>query len=304
VTLSIIIVNYNTRELLRACLQSVLEQTREIAFEIIVIDNDSTDGSREMLRDAFPQVRVIHNENNRGFAAANNQGIRLATGKYILLLNSDTVILDRAIQKTLLYMTEHSKANIVGCKLLNPDGTLQPSCRSFPTPWNLFCEASFLYLLFKRTRLFGTYYMSHFDHNTSRRVDFVMGAFMLIKREVFEHVGLLDEEYFMYTEEMDWCYRAAQLGHQVHFTPSARIIHVLGGSTSNRQSYFDQLHLSQMRFIRKHFRGLKKVLGLSLKRFGIALRIPVYGLVGMLPGKRDLIKKSLAYARVLMKALR
>jgi GT2 family glycosyltransferase len=273
-------------------------------FETIVVDNASTDGSREMLAIEFPQVKAVCNDINRGFAAANNQGIRLAQGRYILLLNSDTIILDWAVEKVLGYMIEHPEASIVGCKLLNREGTLQPSCRSFPSLWYLFSEASFLYLLFKRTQIFGEYHMSNFDHDSARRVDFVMGAFMMIKREVFERAGLLDETYFMYTEETDFCYRAAQQGFQVHFTPSAQIVHYGGGSTETRQSYFDQIHLTQILFIRKHFRGIKKYFGVLLKQFGIALRVLVYGLIGLLCDNRSLRQKSLIYAKVLYKTMR
>ncbi len=290
--------------LLRDCLQSIFQQTRELDFEAIIVDNASTDGSREMLAIEFPQVQVVCNDSNRGFAAANNQGIRLARGKYVLLLNSDTVILDRAIQKAVEYIAEHPQARIVGCKLLNGDGSLQPSCRSFPSLWHLFSEASFFYLIFKHTRLFGEYYMSHFDHNSARRVDFVTGAFMLVKREVFEKVGLFDETYFMYTEETDFCYRAAQQGFQVYFTPSAQIIHYGGGSTETRQSYLDQIHLSQILFIRKHFRGARKYFGVLLKQIGLALRVPAYGLIGLLISNRGLRQKSLSYARVLYKTIR
>lgn len=302
--ISIIIVNYNTRELLRACLHSLIQQTTDLAYEIIVVDNASTDGSREMLAREFSQVHVVPNNHNRGFASANNLGIRLASGRYVLLLNSDTIILESAIQQSLTYMAQHPHASILGCKLLNPDGTLQPSCRSFPNLWNLFCEASFLYLVFKRTRLFGGYYMSHFDHASARRVDYVMGAFLLTRRELFERVGLLDEDYFMYTEEADWCYRAAQQGYQTHFTPVAQIIHIMGGSSSNRQRYFEQLHLSQVLFLKKHFFGLRRRFAIILKQLGLAFRIPLYHVVGILRQDREQREKSRIYARVLMKTLR
>ncbi|MGI0009981.1 MAG: glycosyltransferase family 2 protein, partial [Nitrosopumilaceae archaeon] len=196
VQLSIIIINYNTRDLLRACLKSVFQKTQDLDFEMIVVDNASVDGSLEMVEQEFPQVKKICNAENRGFAAANNQAIKQANSEYILLLNSDTEVLDGAINKTIEFMKQRPETSIVGCKLLNPDGTLQPSCRSFPSVWNLFTESFFLYKAFKRTKLFGKYYMSFFDHTSIREVDVVMGAFMLIRREVIDAIGLFDEDYF------------------------------------------------------------------------------------------------------------
>jgi GT2 family glycosyltransferase len=299
VKLSIIIINHNTCELLRTCLSSIYKQTQNIVFEVIVVDNGSTDGSREMLAQDFPQVVTIFNDENKGFAAANNQGIRQAKGESVLLLNSDTEILDRAIEKTISFMEQYPEASIAGCKLLNPDGTLQPSCRSFPSAWNLFAEATFLYLLFKKTELFGGYHKSDFSHTETRQVDVVMGAFMMIRREVFEKAGLLDESYFMYTEETDFCYRARQFGFKVYFTPEAQIIHHVAGSKKSTQSYHEHLHLSQLLFIRKHFAGFNKALCVFWKRFGLALRVPVYMLACLLRFDRNRLQKALIYASVL-----
>jgi hypothetical protein len=272
-----------------------------LEFEVIVVDNASTDGSRSMLEQEFVQVKRIYNAENRGFAAANNQGTREAAGKYILLLNSDTEILDGAIRKTVEFMKQHPEASIVGCKLLNPDGTLQPSCRSFPSVWNLFTETFFLYRLFKQTKLFGKYYMSCFDHESVHEVDVVMGAFMMIRREVIEIVGLFDESYFMYTEETEFCYRARKQGYKVCFTPSARIIHYASGSMKNMQSYLEQIHQSQLRFIRMHFHGVQKYLGIFLKQMGIAVRIPIYFLMGLSTLNYNFLQKARFYAIVLLK---
>jgi len=212
VVVSIILVNHNTREILRKCLKSIGKQTKGIAYEIILVDNNSTDGSAEMVQGEFPAVQLIRNSENRGFAAANNQGISRACGDYTLLLNSDTEVLDGAIQRTLEFMERHPEAGVVGCKLLNRDGTLQPSCRSFPSVLNLFTESFFLYIIFKRSNLFGKYHMTFFNHESIREVDVVKGAYMMIRKEVFDRVGLFDESYFMYAEEMDFCYRAKKSG--------------------------------------------------------------------------------------------
>ena len=302
--LSVIVVNYNTSTFLRDCLQSVFEQTRGLDYEVIVVDNASWDGSRELLQREFPKVRTIFNSENKGFAAANNQAIRVAQGRYVLLLNSDTRVLDGAIQKTFHFMEEHAEASIVGCKLLNSDGTLQPSCMSFPTVWNLFSEAFFLYILFRRTRLFGAYHMTYFDYDTVRPVDIVKGAFMMLRREVSEGVGLFDEAYFMYTEETDLCYRAKQKGFQAFFFPFARIIHFGGGSIDNKLQFFEQFHRTQIYFIKKNFTGLRKYLGVFLKEVGIAVRVPAYFLAGLLTWNPQLLRKSSNYLIVFLRSLR
>jgi hypothetical protein len=302
--LSVIVVNYNTSTFLRNCLQSVFEQTRGLDYEVIVVDNASWDGSREMLQHEFPKVRTIFNSENKGFAAANNQAIRVAQGRYVLLLNSDTRVLDGAIQETFHFMEEHREASIVGCKLLNSDGTLQPSCMSFPTVWNLFVESSFLYLVFPRTKLFGRYHMSYFNYDTIETVDFVTGAFMMIRRAVFESVGLFDESYFMYTEETDLCYRAKQHGFNVCFIPWTTIVHYGRGSIDSTDRFLEQVHQTQLQFVRKHFRGMRKFLGIVLKEVGIAVRIPTYFLVGLFTFDSTLLRKSRSYLRVLFNILR
>ncbi len=301
VMVSVIIVNHNTQELLQRCLKSMIEQTVGIPYEIIVVDNDSTDGSVQMIRREFPSVRLVENKENRGFAAANNQGINISKGEVILLLNSDTEVLDGAIQKTLAFMERCPEASIVGCRLLNRDGTLQPSCRSFPSVWNLFSESFFLYIVFRRTKLFGKYYMSFFDHDSIREVDVVKGACMMVRKEVFERVGLFDESYFMYSEEMDFCYRGKKAGYRVFFYPEGRIIHFGGGSIVDPLRYFTQLYDSQMLFFRKHFTGFNRKMVILIKRIGIALRIVVYLIAAVFTLRSDMVRKSRAYTSLLFR---
>ena len=300
--LSVIIVNYNTRQLLTECLASVSAETTGIEYEVIVVDNHSSDGSREMLERDAPLVKKIFNTENRGFAAANNQALGIASGKYVLLLNSDTNILKNAIGTSLDFMQKHTEASILGCRLLNADGTLQRSCRSFPSVWNIFSESLFLYKMFPRTTLFGSYYMTHFDHDTVRQVDVVMGAFMMIHREVFERVGLLDESYFMYTEETDFCYRAAVQGFHAYFIPSAEVIHYGGGSIESSEKHVAQLHSTQVFYLRKHFTGFRKYAAIGLKLTGVALRVPVYALAWAFTLDSLWLEKSRWYAKALGKA--
>jgi GT2 family glycosyltransferase len=204
---SVVVVNWNTQDILRDCLKSIYEQAGEIDLEVIVIDNASTDGSVEMVKKDFPQVTLIENSQNRGFAAANNQGIDISKGRYVLLLNSDTVVLDNAIAKTVAFADSHPKAAIVGCRVLNPDQTLQPTCFMFPSILNMLLSSTYLYKIFPKSKFFGREQMTWWDRSDVREVDVVTGCFMLIRRKAIQQVGTMDEQFFMYGEETDWCYR-------------------------------------------------------------------------------------------------
>jgi GT2 family glycosyltransferase len=230
IDVSIIIVNWNTKELLRACLRSVFEETRGVAFEVIVVDNASSDGSAEMTRSEFASAILVENAHNRGFAAANNQGLAVAEGRYALLLNSDTVVLDGAVQKTIAFADLHLDAAVVGCLVRNPDRSLQNTCFMFPSVLNFLLFATYVYRLFPRSRIFGREQMTWWKRDDARQVDVVTGCFMLVRKEAIEQVGSMDEAFFMYAEETDWCYRFKRFGWTCWFTPSAEIVHLGGGS--------------------------------------------------------------------------
>jgi len=231
IDVSIIIVNWNTHEITQGCLESVYEQTENIRFEVIVVDNASSDGSVEMVQTLFPQVALIKNKENRGFAAANNQGMTIAKGRYILLLNSDTLILDNAIEKSISFADAHPETAIVGCRVLNPDRTLQPTCGMFPSLLNQLLFCTYLYKLFPKSKFFGRAKMSWWDRDDVREVEVVSGCFMLIRRKAIKETGMFDEQFFMYSEENDLCYRMRKAGWRNMFTPQAQIIH-LGGSSA------------------------------------------------------------------------
>lgn len=275
--LSIIIVNWNTQDILRDCLRSIYEQCGEIDLEVIVIDNASTDGSVEMVKKDFPQVTLIENSKNRGFAAANNQGIDISKGRYVLLLNSDTVVLDNAIAKTAAFADSHPKAAIVGCRVLNPDQTLQPTCFMFPSILNMLLSSTYLYKLFPKSKFFGRERMTWWDRNDIREVDVVTGCFMLVRQEAIEQVGTMDEQFFMYGEETDWCYRFKQAGWKVMFTPACEIIH-LGGQSSRQQrsKMMLQLRGSILLFIKKHNSFLTYALACLLVALFFFLRVPYW----------------------------
>lgn len=274
---SVVVVNWNTQDILRECLRSIYERCGEIDLEVIVIDNASTDGSVEMVKKDFPQVTLIENSQNRGFAAANNQGIAISKGRYVLLLNSDTVVLDNAIAKTVAFADSRPKAAIVGCRVLNPDRTLQPTCFMFPSILNMLLSSTYLYKLFPKSKFFGREQMTYWDRNDIREVDVVTGCFMLIRQKAIQQVGTMDEQFFMYGEETDWCYRFKQAGWKVMFTPICDIIH-LGGQSSRqkRAKMILQLRGSILLFMKKHKSFLTYALACLLVALFFFLRAPYW----------------------------
>lgn len=274
---SIIIVNWNTREILSDCLRSVYEQTSNIDFEVIVVDNKSSDGSVNMVKNNFPWVLLLENNINRGFAAANNQGIEISKGRYVLLLNSDTVVLDKAIEKTIAFAEVHPKAAVVGCKVLNPDRSLQSSCFMLPSILNLTLWVTYLYKLFPKSSFFGRERMNWWDRDSVMDVDVITGCFMLVRREAIEQVGTMDEQFFMYFEETDWCYRFKQAGWMNVFMPEAEIIH-LGGASSRqvRIKTVNQWRKSMLLFYKKHKSFLAYITAWILITLFFLTRVPYW----------------------------
>jgi hypothetical protein len=260
IDLSIIIVNWNTRELLAGCLASLerahvetLERSNPStnsgqAVETFVIDNASTDGSVAMVRERFPWVRLIENTGNAGFARANNQGLTLAHGRYVLMLNPDTEVHPGALEDLIAFMDAHPRAGACGARLLNADGSLLPGCHPMLTPGREFWRLLFL----ERLRPRATYPIHKWDTVTPRRVEVIKGACLLLHRAALDQVGVLDDSYFMYTEEVDLCYRLAQAGWQLWYVPAAAVTHY--GEASSRQmreEMYVQLYRSKIQFYRK-----------------------------------------------------
>jgi hypothetical protein len=292
---SIIIVAWNVRQLLHNCLKSVYEQTNEISFEVIYVDNASQDGSTQMVAEEFPQVRIIQNNQNKGFIRANNQGIEIAGGRYVLLLNSDTVVLDNAIAKTVKFADEHPKAAVVGCRVLNPDRTLQRNCLMYPSLLNMLLAATYLYKIFPQSRFFGREEMTWWDYNDVREVETICGCFSLVRNEAIKQAGLMDERYFVYGDDPDWCYRFKKNGWKIVFTPSAQIIHYGGQNTKQMARKFKlQLYGSNLIFMKKH----KSKLAFLVARFLIALflflRVPYWLATAVL--RKTQRKKSMEMA--------
>lgn len=285
---SIVIVNWNTRIILRDCLNSIYEQTKNISFEVLVVDNASSEGSVEMVKSEFPQVYLIANLENKGFAAANNQGMAKAKGRYILLLNSDTIILDKAIEKTVSFADFHPEAGIVGCRVLNPDKTLQLTCFMFHSILNMLLSTSYLYKLFPKNKFFGRERMTWWDRTDVRQVDVIAGCFMLIRRDAIEQVGTMDEQFFVYGEETDFCFRVKQAGWKNLFMPDAQIIHLGGQSTEQaKKAMTIQKRKSILQFIKKYNSPLAYRSACVLTILFFAVRLPVWLVIGLFQtGKR------------------
>ncbi len=264
VDLSVVIVSWNVRDLLCRCLHSLVDgrpQAQEgfglpggRTVEVWVVDNGSRDGSVEMVRAAFPGVQVIANQENRGFAAANNQAIALSSGRYVMLLNADAEVVGDALSILLEYMDGHPEVGVVGPQLRYPDGRLQSSRRRFPTPLTGFLESTPLQRWFPRNRWLTRYYVLDRPDDKTCEVDWVMGAAILVRREAIEQAGLLDEGYFMYSEEMEWCRRIKGKGWRVVYLPAATVIHHEGRSSEQaiaaRHIYFQT---SKLRYYRQAF---------------------------------------------------
>jgi len=267
--LSIVIVNWNTRDLLTQCLESVasdpdlsIERGENLSAtsltppaghglwptEAWVVDNASSDGSSQMVRERFPWVRLIENRKNLGFAAANNQAMRQAQGRYVLLLNSDTEVRPGALPALLQFMEDHPSAGAGGARLLSCDGSLQLSCHPMLTPGREFWRLLFLDRIWPR----ASYPMHHWDPDLPRRVEVIKGACLLLRREALDQVGLLDERYFIYTEELDLCYRLAQAGWELWWVPQAEVLHHEAQSTRQvAEEMYVQLYRSKVQFYRK-----------------------------------------------------
>jgi len=244
----------------------VINREHPFSYNIYVVDNASADGSLEKLEEDFQDevedglVEFIANPENRGFSQANNQAITLSSSQYVLLLNSDTVVQGDCLEKCLDYMAGDKEIGALGCKILLPDGKLDKACRrSFPTPTVSFYRMTGLSLLFPRSKRFGRYNLSYLDENGTYEVDSLSGAFMLVRREAIDDVGLLDEEFFMYGEDIDWCYRIKQAGWKVVYYGDANITHYKGGSGRQSKALYEFYNAMRL-FYNKHYRDEHNIL--------------------------------------------
>ncbi|MBK7455222.1 MAG: glycosyltransferase family 2 protein [Anaerolineales bacterium] len=256
IDVSICIVTYHARDFLRDCLRSIYGTVSPVSFEIIVVDNHSADGTVEMLRDEFPTVRLLVNAGNIGYTRPNNQAMRISQGRYILLINPDTLVEQNTIAELAGFLDTHPEAGIAGPKVLNRDGTLQKQCRrSEARPWDAFCYFSGLSSLFPHDKRFAGYLMTYLSENFTHEAQAVSGSCMLIRREVIEQIGYQDEDFFAYQEDTDFCRRARLAGWKIYYNPAAQIIHFAGEGGSGVQPYRSivEWHRSYYLYYRKHF---------------------------------------------------
>ena len=252
--LSIIIVNYNVKEFLQNLLHSIEKASSNVKKEIIVIDNASDDGSVEVIKEKFPAVKLIDNKINVGFGRANNQGLAVAKGKYILFINPDCIVSEDTFDKMISFFENQTDCGLAGCKILNSDGSLQLACRrSFPGPWTSFTKVTGLSNIFPNSKLFARYNLTYLDENKTLEVDAVSGSFMMIRKEVYQKTGGFDEQFFMYGEDLDLCYRVQKNGYKVFYVHTSQIIHYKGESTKKSnldetKLFYDAMHL----FVKKH----------------------------------------------------
>ena len=310
VDISISIVNRNTKSLIEGCLRSIYETTHKVSFEIFVVDNDSSDNSSQMVANKFPQVNLIQNRENLGYAKANNQAIKTSKGRYILILNSDTVVLPNAIDVMVNFMDKHSEAGTVGCKLLNSDGSLQPSYnKRFCNLIDAFLDNIFFSFTIKmrilNNRIFRKYLIHHFykGYNVEQEIAWSGGSCLMVRRQTLEEVGLMDEHFFMYSEEQDWCYRIKSAGWKIYYIPDAQIIHY--GNQSSQQCsdiIFPVIYRSRMLFYKKHYGDKSFRILRSFMIAGLILRTVILGIMYVfVPQKRERIKERLKTYKITYK---
>ncbi|HEV2397914.1 MAG TPA: glycosyltransferase family 2 protein [Candidatus Sulfotelmatobacter sp.] len=287
--ISVVIVAWNAKRYLEMCLDSLIAAPPRRSMEIIVVDNASADGTAEMVKEKFPQVTLIRSEENLGFSKGNNVGIRQARGQYIALVNPDVVVFPGCMDALADFMDQNPKVGNAGPRVLNPDMTLQSSCRRFPTLWNNFCSATSLATKFKNSRFFAGEHMFYFPHDRTLPVDVLVGCFSFIRRQTFDEVGLLDENLFMYGDDVDWCRRCWEAGWQVVFYPGARAIHDRGKTTA---PYPVRFAVAQQRSILYYWSKHHSIFGVwgirSITFFHHVLRYSIAVLSGLTdPGKRN-----------------
>jgi len=285
IDVSIIIVSYNTRDLTLDCVRSVYDQTSS-SCEVIVVDNNSTDGSAEAVAADFPQAIVLANRDNRGFAAANNQGMEIAKGRHVLLLNPDTVIREEAIDKCLEFMDANPEIGVLGCKVLGADNQRQSTCFMTPTLKGIVYSLFIPVALSRSSRRFGRGRYVGNDWSKLQDVAVVAGCFMLVRREVLNKVGLMDPNYFMYQEEVDWCYRIRRAGWRIVYFPDAWITHYGGQATDQYSEKMLILQTkSRLYFIRKHHGKTTAFMANFVMLVHNLIRMPFVWLVRILPSR-------------------
>lgn len=310
--ITVIIVSFNTKEMLRKCLDSLWENPGSWPLEVFVVDNDSVDDSVSMVRQHFPQVQLIENQVNLGFAAANNQAWQRSSGDYIILLNPDAYIKSNSIKNGVSFMESHPECGLCGGRLIKPDGSLDPSARRFPNALYKIFTLSGLSSRFPASQIFNRYDFGGFGHDKVQEVDWVPGTFTVYRRQLLEQTGLFDERFYLYYEETDLCLQAKRSGWKVYFIPDAEVVHVGGGASKTRKDeQFDQAGSQVLKFrirseilyFRKNFNILSALANAGVELGWHSLRY----LVNLLPWRNSNKQKranSLILIRQILQGLK
>jgi GT2 family glycosyltransferase len=303
---SVIIVSWNTQELVLQCLKSLESVRTQLSVEIILVDNASADHTVELVREQFPHVRVAQNATNLGFAKANNIGIEISSGEYLALINSDVVVPDGCLEKMVDYMKQHSDIGMLGPKMILRDGSVGPSCYRFPTVWNWFCNALGLNSVFYGSKSLSDSTMTNFKYDKIQEVDVLTGWFWMVRRRAVDQIGVLDDRFFMYGEDLDWPKRFHDGGWTVVFFPEAEAIHHCGASSAQAPTrFYVEMNRANLQYFRKHH-GLPGVVGFWLTTWlHQILRITGYCFVYMLNQSNRAnahykVRRSIACLRWLM----
>lgn len=297
---SIVIVTWNCKKFLQECLDSLAEQRRSPQTEIIVVDNASVDGSPELVRDSYPEVTLIRSSENLGFTKGNNVGIRKSSGEYVLLINPDVHVLDGCINKMLDYMEKNPRIGLLGPRMLGADGKSDRSYMGAPTLWNLLCRALALDALFPKSKLFGGFLMFYFDRSQTAEVDILNGWFWVTRREALDEVGLLDENLFMYGDDLDWSKRFRDAGWKVVYFPEAEAIHYGGGTTARAPVRFSvEMQKANFQYWKKNYGKISQLAYRSIIGLHQLTRMIAYSLLFLNPmtnreDARAKLRRSLA----------
>jgi len=299
IDISIIIVSWNAKDFLDECLHSIYSNAPSCHFETIVVDNASTDGAPDLVKQKYPQVYLIQNAENLGFAKANNIGIEKSKGKYICLINSDAFVLEDCLDLMLNYINQHPKIGVLGPQVLNPDRSIQLTCRAFPTPWRNFCRALNIDRLFPKSKLFGGYLMMGWSFDTVREIDCQSGCFMMVRRSAIEQVGLLDDSFFFYSEDKDWCKRFWNADWKVVYYPQAKAVHYAGISTKDPVTLYIQQTRANLQYYSKHHGRITKLAFILTDAIHQLSRVLGYSIIYLIkPSSREIsiqkIKRSRA----------
>lgn len=300
IDVSIIIVSYNSFELLKNCLLTLFEYSSGFIFEVIIVDNNSSEGNIDDIVKEYENVALIKNQTNLGFSKANNIGLSVAKGKYILFLNNDVYFFENSIKKVLDFAKKQPDKTFIGCKLLNTDKSWQASTANFPSGLNSFSANFFLYLLFPNSKALNKYYLQKREVKEPVVVDYVLGAFLFGERETLLKLKGFDERFFFYAEDIDLCYRLKLIDGKTIYYPLTSVIHVGGASVKSKQWFkFKNKSLSELQFFQKHKRGIEFFIGVLSYFLGNLIRIPITALIGIIKFDKNLIIRSFYHFRLL-----